>query len=565
MILNPQQLCAVEADHPRILVVAPAGSGKTRVFAHRAARLCREGNPRRVLCVTFTRAAAEEMRERILALDHGRFLPEISTLHAWCARTLRRYAEHIGRTPDFTVYDEKDREDLLRAVGQDLRAVPNPDRCRLSTLERIPEVCEEFIRRLVDGNALTFDQLEELGAGLLAMDGPRSELINSYDHVLLDEAQDTNAAQWMILNTIGRQIFAVGDPRQGIYGWRGADVEQLQAMATDPGTEVINLITNYRSRPPVVDAANRIMAAPWGPMVADREQGGSARVILDVLDEPDTVSGLVGHALARKGLDPSQIAILGRNWRHLEPIREQLEKDGVPLVYGGASVDPWDTTDGRMLARAILFWLNPRDLNLARWLDGWGVGSPRCGDAREVRAEVFRSRSSVLEVMASVSNFWFKLAFHRDQSRVHSAPVRELGSFLAHGFTGADALDRVPALEALPESVTDAQSFRGWWLTRGVQERQSEQDQEGVTVTTVHGAKGLEWDLVVMLHCIEGVYPTSRKTATDGEREEDRRVFYVGCTRAREDLVCLVPRSRETWGRRVVNADPSPLLWGVGP
>ncbi len=564
--LNDRQRAAVTSDHNQILVIAPAGSGKTHTFTHRVARLLEEGaNPARILCVTFTRSAAAEMKDRVRTMTGARHLPDIRTVHSWCANLLRRFPDAIRRGRDFTIYDEKDREDLIRVIAEDLDAHPKPWTCKLQTLEKFENVMDEYPRRLQQGNALDFDQLENLALWLLQhSEEAQQQLVDHYDHVLIDEFQDTNFAQALIFSQLRpRNLFVVGDPRQSVYRFRGAKIEIILERAARDDWEVIQLVTNYRSVPSVVDVANHIAAGMDGAGVVRPMEAARVAKVGDI---PIDKTGADDYPIADDleceldaGRSPSDFAVLARQWKHLQPIRRALEAADIPVRYMGKQTDPWDTNDGRMLARALRFWVNPTDLNLARWLDGWGVEGNRSGDFREVKVKVYRERLSILDVLAE-DHSWGRfqrvrrvraeeIAAGREPDDVRSLLEWLWNLFLGNPNDGPDA-----QLSTIPDDVETVDEWIDWYTVRRILDRVAETaDEEGVVLTTVHGAKGLEWPVVYLASAVDGVYPTDRKSADAGDLEEDRRVFYVAATRARDRLVFSFPTTIDKgWG------DPRP-------
>lgn len=568
--LNERQREAVISEATRLLLIAPAGSGKTRTLTARVAYLLERGaNPNRVLCVTFTRSAAAEMRERIRSMTTARWLPDIRTLHSWCAQLLRRFPDAIGRTREFTIYDERDREDLIRVCADDLGAHKKPNACRLSTLTNDERVMAEYYRRLEQGNALDFDQLEVLALELLSSNEEvQRHVVEHYDHVMVDEFQDSNLLQSLIYSTLRpRNLFAVGDPRQSIYRFRGADIGIILDTAEADDWTVIQLTQNYRSVPEAVDVANHIAAGMSGAgliesMEAARpSEPGLSNFQLNTNAEAEDVADDVQAHLC-DGVSTSDIAILARQWRHLDPIRDELHSRGIPVRYMGRDEDPWDTYAGRQLARAILYWFNPADLNVGRLLDGWGMPGrkPRCGDYRRVRARVWAERMSPIEAMADedLTETWVHFLVARGTEGT-CVPWRDVAQLLFRMFHHLDQdvtavfqdADTVrQAVAQVPGDVDSIEEFADWWATRKIQDRVEEtKDVEGVVLTTVHGSKGLEWPVVYVVHAVEGVYPTDRKTADAGDLEEDRRVLYVAATRARDRLVFSCPRELQLpWG-----------------
>lgn len=633
--LNPQQARAVTSEHPRLLLIAGAGAGKTAVLTRRVVNLIARGvPPELILCVTFTRKAAGEMAERIERLLHehlpGAKVPEIRTLHAWGAQMIRRYADHFGLTPDFSVYDEKDREDVLRLVARE-RNHKSWERGKLETLLKDDGVRNGYAERLLTGNAIDFDMIERYTLRLIE-EHPEVQVrwTQFYRHVLVDEYQDTNLAQVAILRGVRPDnLCVVGDPRQAIYSFRGAEVRTIVEHARDSDFEVIELTANYRSVPEVVAYGNGCVEGDWAPMVSGREvlvdvpvtprledevalanargddrflhayewtEAGPSRwammTRLRSLDgvtvgwrttewdprrvegytfrhEPALVAGLV-RELRRRGRRWGDIAVLARNWAALEAIRDNLVAGGIPVNFCGQDEDPWATDDGRAVARALLLAHNGNDDNLAALLSEWGaLGRRRFASLASLRVEALRARRSLLWSMAQRDPEWER-TFARLNGRVGAwSPADHVRAFLdglgvLDTYTERGLSTRVATitglLAELPKRCSTLEEFAEWWMGRSQVER-LDTTRDAVHVLTVHGAKGLEWPVVVLADARAGVFPTGRVKATEEDRHEDLRVFYVGVTRARDHLIVTCPtRVKDPWTGAVEPATPSPFL-----
>lgn len=590
--LNPQQRQAVESDHPRILAIAGAGSGKTACLTRRIARLMTGGVPaERILAVTFTRKAADEMKSRVSSLiedvmpDYRGGMPTVRTMHSWGAQLLRRFPDRFGLTRHFTIYDEADSESVLRAAAE---AVGETSK-RSSTLRRREPVMEEYRAMLKAGNAVDFDQIEAMTLELLEYDpAARTAAIGHYAHVLVDEYQDTNLAQVAIVNGLGSaSIFIVGDPRQSIYRFRGAVPATIIALAADHDYEVIQLTANYRSDQSIVDLGNKLVKGPtavltWEPMTAERaatphpdigEGANRVHAFIDS-DEPALVAAKLSR-LHDLGVAWKDAAVLCRTWAPLRELAAELERRGVPHRFCGGSGDPWETEDGRNIARAIRLAANPADDNLARMLAEWGVmgDAPRFREWATTRALAAKMRWTLLRAMAAGQGDQEWGAIYRvveglpDATDLGAAEIAR--AFI--GYLGVREAYRSRSLTARLDLIgailadlggTSAAAFRDWWTDRATVDR-VRFDVDEVPLMTIHASKGLEFPAVVVMGCRDGLFPSSRKSATQEDKDEDLRVLYVAVTRARDHLLLTCPEHFAGWSGKPLDTRPSPFLVGA--
>lgn len=606
--LNDEQRQAVTSDHPRILTIAGAGAGKTSVLTRRIVRLLSQGVPSQyILALTFTRKAAGEMLERVEDLVdrsglYVRELPQIRTLHSWGAALLRAHAYSIGRTPDFSIYDEVDELDVLRICAREV-GIPVPDKKRLEDLRSLSPVMIRFRRRLQEANALTFDDIEKWSLKLLGEDPKvRERWTGSYRHILIDEYQDTNVAQAAILGHLAPDnLFIVGDPRQSIYRFRGAEVGTIISHARDASYEIIQLTRNYRSVPEVVTTGNALVEGDWEPMQAVREPTSPVhRVVLaqTVRDERVRVAHAV-QAWLKHGYGYEQIAVLGRTWRQLREIRDFLVMQKMPTIYYGGESDPWSSEDGRAVARLCLLGSNPLDSGLAALVAEYGtIGRRRVENLQATRARATSARTSLLEELCKLSREWAATAHAWNGLRAKgSLPVAYAEAALHHlGVTEAyETAGLTTRLQTLRTCLNAArflgEEFGSWWTDRGVADRGVEPcptcngagtlegdatvsctdckgtgQKLGVHLMTVHAAKGLEFPCCAVIGVADGVYPTARKSSSEEERAEDLRVLYVAVTRARDSLLISSPEKRfDHRAGQDVQAKPSPFLTLLEP
>lgn len=559
--LNPEQARAVATNERNVVVIAGAGSGKTRVLTRRVQRLLATGVPGyRILCLTFTRDAAQEMVAR---LGNLKWPPVVKTIHGWAFGIIRQRPELVNRNAGFTVYDAFEQEAVLRECASHL-GLDNALKARPETLRKDERVLRLYGERLKDANAIDFDALIEGATEVVSSAYGQVHIVGGYTHLLIDEYQDTDPGQAKLLDMLqARWTFIVGDPRQSIYRFRGAAPELLLARSHAPDVELIELPRNYRSLPPIVAFANDCVDGSWEPMVADRSNDGPAARVFVVENEPEAVARFVADELTR-GRPPTDIAVIGRHWSTLLDAYRVVSACGIPSTYYGSTDDPWSTYHARGLLRLLLLARNPADDNLAAALAEFGLRShKRIHSIARARVFALRNRHSLLAEFSLCDEQWkatYGVVGAVAAGEQPTVRPREIGQQLLHALgveVSAELRARLDEIAAF-DSLDDVQE---WWIERGIQER-TRSEAAGVHFLTVHAAKGLEWPVVVMLDCRAGVYPTARSTATEEDQAEDLRAFYVGVTRARDRLVLCVPTHyRESWGRRDQKpAKPSPFL-----
>ncbi len=622
-----------------LLVVAGAGSGKTRVLTRRIGHLVRvDGVPLdRVLAITFTNKAAGEMKERLAALlgaPRGR--PWISTFHSACVRILRSNAERLGYSRGFTIYDDTDSRRLmdhvLNDLGIDTRRFParrvlskighaKAEMIDVRTLGarsgsdsevEVVRAFEEYERRLEASNAMDFDDLlvktVELFNGF-------PEVLDFYqrrfDHVLVDEYQDTNAAQSRLVALVSehhRNVCAVGDPDQSIYRFRGADVRNiLEFERSFPDAVVLRLEQNYRSTQTILDAAgaviannaSRIKRGLW----SDLGRGLPVRVF-EASDDTDEARWVVDEAVRLKdidGLSSDDIAVFFRTNAQSRTLEQELSRRGVPYRMVGA-VRFFDRREIKDLLAYLRLLVNPADeVSLRRIIN---VPRRGVGDASiEKLASWARLNGRTLaEAIADLSEaglpararkgieaFRDLLDGLRDEMRSFDA-VGEDGAFAggepdeeadaggagrvleavveatgyAHDLAAEGTIEGEARLENIAELIAMARRYRDVAGLIEAASLTSPADLVGdagsaISLMTLHIAKGLEFPAVFLVGMEEGLFPHVRALEHPRDMEEERRLCYVGMTRAKRHLFLSAARSRFQWGTRRYN-DPSRFL-----
>ncbi|HEY7894624.1 MAG TPA: UvrD-helicase domain-containing protein [Gemmatimonadaceae bacterium] len=630
--LNDAQREAVMHFEGPILVLAGAGSGKTRVLTTRIARLIEHHgvDPRHVLAVTFTNKAAGEMRERVSRLLGAE--PEgmwAGTFHAIGARLLRREAPLVGRTASFTIYDEDDSLALVRRVMEQARIstkewAPKALRAEISDAKNALVTPEEYAqhaahpveraaavvyplleRALREANAADFDDLLVLPVRILEQNPERlAEYRRRFQFLLVDEYQDTNRAQYRLISLLGGEhgnVLVVGDDDQSIYGWRGADIRNILDFEKDfPAARVVRLEENYRSTPQVLDLANLVISANTsrrGKTLRATRDAGETVTLVGSLDERDEAEFVTTELLSRRNADHAlalhDIAVLYRTNAQSRSLEEAFRLRAIPYRLVGA-VRFYDRREIRDLVSYLKLIANPADDEAFRR----AVGVPRrgLGDST-VEQLTERARAAGVPLLAAAARpdlqdglrpaarqalVAFAALIMRHRERAADASVDELllqliediryEDFLkSEGKEGLDRLDNVRELiTGAAETVIDDGGELGLtpldhFLQRAMLvtdfDRQNA-DADAVTLMTLHNAKGLEFPLVFITGLEEGLFPLSRAHDAPNELEEERRLFYVGITRAKRKLFLSHARSRRRNGETMPSI-PSSFLRGI--
>ncbi len=598
--LNAEQMAVLDSGAGPCVVLAGAGSGKTRTITFRVARLLSDGvPPERILLLTFTNKAAREMMGRLLSLVG----PEAQgiwggTFHSIANRLLRPRAEFLHLTSRYTILDSDDAQSLLksilkeRKISRTERVFPTPSVLASilsfasntgSSIEdviawkhpsfesfasEIQEIAQEFVTRKAQSNGVDFDDLLKGWLALLKHPDIGNGLRAQFDWILVDEFQDTNALQDEIVWEMGRgheNVLVVGDDAQSIYAFRGADVRN---MLTFPdrwkGTKLFRLVTNYRSTPEILDLANASLAHNEKQfeknLVALRPHGERPRWVS--VTSARTEAKIVMERIVRaqtSGATLSNIAVLFRSAAHAQSLEFELLQHDIPYeIRGGMKFfDRAHTKDVLAYLRLVAnpadepAWL--RSLALAPGIGGATAtmiaGRARAlGDLEEIFQESF---TLALPPRARAGFEWFTDLLRRVMA-VRPKPGDMIRAILLAGYRDIlereypDYRDRIEDLESLAifaDTYADVIPF----LTdvtlvedAGVA-REKHVTGERLVLSTIHQAKGLEWDQVFLIHASDGCFPNRRAMEEEGGMEEERRLFYVAVTRARRLLTILSP------------------------
>lgn len=625
--LNPQQRLAVETTEGPLLVLAGAGSGKTRVLTYRVAHLIEKGVPAwRILAITFTNKASKEMAERIGSLAGAEAADAwVSTFHACCARILRRDIEKLGYKRAFAIYDEDDRLSLIKSVlkqmdlsdkeypPRQVKAVISDAKNHLLTPaewlkdagdtfrnRRLSEAYQRYENGLQKNNALDFDDLLIKTLELLSSQPPVLDYYrNRFDYILVDEYQDTNQAQYELVRLLTgekRNLCVVGDDDQSIYGWRGADIRNILDFEKDfPDAKSIKLERNYRSTGNILDAANQVIAHNTGrkEKALWTEAGeGDKLTLYRALDERDEAAFIASKTKAlSKDYQAGDVAVLYRTNAQSRVLEEAFVRSGTAYrVYGGlkfydrkevkdliayvrALVNPDDDVSARRIInepkRAIggatvdllLAYAQENGLSLiGATLDVDSVGlSTRAHTAVSGFGEMMidltealyeKTPSEFLDLLIEKTSYTkqFK-AVKSDENTARLENIEELRGAISE----FENLNPEGAMQDFLENValmTDLDNADG--------------RANAVTLMTLHAAKGLEFDVVFLSGMEESIFPMSRAMLDEDQLEEERRLCYVGITRAKKKLFLSCAHTRMLYNARNAN-EPSRFLSEIPP
>ncbi len=630
MGLNPEQALAVHTLRGPLLVLAGAGSGKTRVVTMRIAELIQHGTaPERILAVTFTNKAAAEMRERVLQLLYpntrppkGTPIPEVSTFHSLCVRILRRNITHLGYPEQFAIYDRNDQESLAGRVMKDLATnmggmrpsdlinilsrwktqgirSENADRYAENDREIIASsVYRRYQTALKACGAVDFDDILLLTEDLLRdfPDVLRAER-DRFDQILVDEYQDTNLTQYHIIQKLAeehRNLCVVGDDDQSIYAWRGAEVTHILRFKQDwPEAKVVKLETNYRSTHEIIKWANRLVAfnRVRHPKVLRATVSGDVPRVLQCRDPDDEATKVVSEIRRRiqaRICRPNDIAVLFRTNEQSRAFEMEFQRQNVPYTIVG-SMSFFDRKEIRDLLAYLRVILNPRDeVSLLRAINTppRGIGQTTMIHCMETALAQHRPLWELLGDAAGLASAKvssktiesitkFRQQIRALQARARQVPVDELVQTLIDEISYRNEIerqneklnDRELRWNLVEEFVNSAASFvrkeEKPRLSNFVQQlslldrddtgndKDEQLQNEAVILMTLHAAKGLEFPEVYMVGMEEGFLPHKKsiENAFADDVAEERRLCYVGMTRAKRRLTLSLAVERMKWGQ----------------
>lgn len=623
--LNKEQRAAVTAADGAALVLAGAGSGKTRVIIERMAWLVEEQglDPRHLLALTFTNKAAREMRGRFeQRLDAERVAAWIGTFHGFALFVLRREIQHLDRSRNFTVFDAADQlslmKRLVKALPSNLKEVSPRDALHwISALKQEvaqPEAAEapgepeeETYRHLWTAyhgalkaaSAVDFDDLLVLLVELLRDHADvRERYQQRYRHILIDEYQDTNRAQYLIARHLGDghgNIFAVGDEDQSIYSWRGADINNILDFSGDfPDAGVIRLEQNYRSTQAILDAANNVVQNNVNRLgkTLRTENGKGERVGFYQAESGEDEASFVLKHMAKKGYAPAQVAVLYRTNNQARLVEDALRDKGVHYTIVGG-IKFYSRKEIKDVLAYLRLLVNPNDDEALRRIIN--VPARGIGATTQERLEDYARlrKCPLLQVMrdieldetlpgrarktaAELIHLLDDLAMDAREMDLADLVEKLLDKTGYRDFIQqSDEKDFRTRLESLDEFVVACQARDGKkekGLLPFLQDLSLLSDVDGwdsetpaVTLMTIHSAKGLEFDYIYLIGLEEGLLPFGVDFGDGTDLEEERRLCYVAMTRARKGLVLTAASSRMLYGRTHNDRQLSRFLNEAGP
>lgn len=615
--LNPQQAEAVINTEGPMLIMAGAGSGKTKVLTCRVANLLQKGvRPYRILAITFTNKAAAEMRERVNNMS-GPAAKDVwlFTFHAFCARFLRMEIDKLpGYGGNFAIYDTADSQNLIKQILKEMnlddkRFQPSGILSRISNAknalqdaaafarqagdfyeQKVADIYSRYEQKLQLNNALDFDDLLMLSIKLLQENKEvREKYQDRFDYLLVDEYQDTNHAQYLLTKFLAakhRNICVVGDADQSIYGWRGADIQNILDFEKDyPDAKVIKLEQNYRSTQIILDAANAVIENNTGRKPKNlwtENKSGADIIYFQAVDERDEARFVIEQLQNLQRTENKKLgdmAILYRTNTQSRIFEEMLIKSGISYnMVGGLKF--YERKEIKDIIAYLRVIFNPADsLSLLRIIN---VPKRGIGDASLAKIQAYAAANNV-SLFEAVSNaaaidglssrFISKLddlagIIFELMNLANEAPVEDLIDRVLRdtGYLEELENERTPQAQSridnLHELISVAQEFAASEEENNLENflahvalvsdiDDTELGEDAITLMTLHSSKGLEFPVVFLVGMEEGLFPHARTLMDETEIEEERRLCYVGITRAKEKLFLSSTKMRTIYGNTV--------------
>lgn len=602
--LNKEQLKAVKTIHGPVAVIAGAGSGKTRTLTYRIAYMISEGiNPQSIVAVTFTNKAANEMKDRVVKLvGEDGLLTQVSTFHSFCARFLRDEIEHLKRkfTRRYLIIDEEDSKQIIRDTVRELNYDPNEykssrlkdlfSRYKNGQMDILKpaelDIYKAYNQYLENNNSLDFDDIILLTIeNLKKNDELRAYYNHRYQYILVDEFQDTNIKQYELIKLLvgdNKNIFIVGDPDQSIYSFRGANIKNQTRFMKEYNPEVIILDQNYRSTMKILSGANNLISYNFERTAEKNlrsDLGEGTDIHYEVRqsdrDEAYFVSRAIDHYIFR-GYDYKDIAVLYRSNAISRVFEESFIKEKIPyVIYGGISF--FSRKEVKDILAYLRVCLNPHDnISIKRI-----INTPRrkIGQVTINKLEKYGSiynmslfdsidhigikggaKQSLLEFKSLIQKMQKKIKETNDLPVIIDI-VNELSGYKqmleSEGAESKDRLENIQELKAI--FYYGAEEFAGLETLEAIEkiledislktDLDIDRSDNTVKLATVHQVKGLEFKIVFIVAAEDGIFPVESSLMSLVDLEEERRVFYVAVTRAKEQLIISNSQERYRFGQ----------------
>ncbi|MBF0289005.1 MAG: UvrD-helicase domain-containing protein [SAR324 cluster bacterium] len=631
--LNPQQHKAVTTTHGPVLLLAGAGSGKTRVITYRMAYLIKQKKipPQNILAVTFTNKAALEMQERLAQMLRGAQKNiQISTFHSLCVKILRKYITHLGYRANFTIYDAHDQQAVIKGIIEehgyndtgliDVKSAhwsigqaktwgktPNDFLIQKHAMREvlIGRIFQEYQRILKGCNAIDFDDILNLTLQLMdEYPGEIEDLYQQYRFIMVDEYQDTNRTQYLLLKHLAkrhRNLCVVGDDDQSIYGWRGADINNILDFEKDfPEVQIIKLEQNYRSTTTILSAANQVIQnnpdrmpkSLWSQQTGGKNIGWI--VGDDESEEMKKVVDQIRLQILRTKSKYKDFSILYRSNYQSRIIEETLREGGIPYnIIGGTNFyERKEVKDAIAYLRVIQ---NQNDeVNIHRIVNfpRRGIGKTSlihantyCHLLHKSLFQVMKNATGCSKISSqaaeSMESFVALISKYRQRFKTESLDqtfeqlLEEIGFIRALEKENTDRKTKERRLTCIHELIQSVhrytldnpekklQDYLERVMLFSRDDNSSENNKNMVTLMTLHSAKGLEFPYVFMVGMAEGLLPNKRALEEKGESEE-RRLCYVGITRAKKELTFSMAKIRRQY-KEQIHQEPSRFLAEIEP
>lgn len=570
--LNDQQKLAVTYTNGPLLVLAGAGSGKTKVLTHRVMyfiekKLVKAEN---CLLLTFTNKAAQEMKARMGGISLG----YAGTFHGFCAKILRIDGGNIGVPQNFVIYDDTDQKDAVKQILENLNLStdkynPNAILNGISDIknqmlspeeylnytrgewqETIAKVYAQYEKMLHENGALDFDDLMIKTVKLFRENKDvLSKWQNQLTHIFVDEWQDTNKIQYSLTRLLvgnNNNITVVGDFSQSVYSWRGADPKNIMRIATDyPDIKTVNLEQNYRSTQVILDAANFVISKNTNHPILKlwtNKKGGNKIKLYSArngFDEADFVANEI-HSLTSKLQPLSSIAVLYRTNAQSRVLEEAFLHNGIPYTLIGG-VRFYDRKEIKDIISYIRYLVNPKDSVSKKRIEKIGVRRFEKLQSSQAFGQLDSMTTlDILDQVISVTSYLDLFAKESEENTQRLENIKELRSVAQEFPNINEFLENVALVEAGSNKVTG----------------------DAVMLMTLHSAKGLEFPIVFIVGMEEGIFPHSRSLMDSAQLEEERRLAYVGITRAKDQLYLTYASTRLYFGERTSNP-PSRFIMDI--